>query len=312
MRVHHLNCISTCPVGGRIMDGRTESIVRRGELTCHCLLVETDAGLVLVDTGLGLGDVRDPYGRLSRFFLAMLRPDFREEMTAVRQIERMGFRAEDVRHIVLTHLDFDHAGGLDDFPHARVHLLAAEIETALAQRTMLDRMRYRPQQWSTLDNWIGYEPGGGDAWFGFRRVQRLEGLPDDIVMIPLAGHTYGHCGVAVRREHDFLLLAGDAYFFHGEMHPQHPHCTPGLALYQWVMQKDGQERIANQERLRELRRMHSEEVQLCCSHDAVEFEHFTGRSTRVPAEAIVPLEARPVDVLTPPEAGAEAWLRDTR
>jgi hypothetical protein len=41
MRVHHLNCISTCPLGGRLMDGHSVSILRRGELACHCLLVET-------------------------------------------------------------------------------------------------------------------------------------------------------------------------------------------------------------------------------------------------------------------------------
>ena len=51
-------------------------------------------------------DVADPYGRLSRFFLFLLSPDFREEHTAMRQIERLGYDARDVRHIVLTHLDF--------------------------------------------------------------------------------------------------------------------------------------------------------------------------------------------------------------
>jgi glyoxylase-like metal-dependent hydrolase (beta-lactamase superfamily II) len=76
------------------MDGRTQSLVRHGELACHCLLLETSAGLVLVDTGFGSRDVHDPQPR-------------------------------DVRHIVLTHLDFDHAGGRDDFPGA-VHLLASE------------------------------------------------------------------------------------------------------------------------------------------------------------------------------------------
>jgi hypothetical protein len=47
MRVHHLNCISTCPLGGKLMDGRSESL--RGKLTCHCLLVETGDSLVLID-----------------------------------------------------------------------------------------------------------------------------------------------------------------------------------------------------------------------------------------------------------------------
>jgi len=68
MIVHHLSCISTCPLGGRLMDGCTKSIVERGELTCHCLVIETNAGLVLVDTGFGLHDVDNPRSRLSRFF----------------------------------------------------------------------------------------------------------------------------------------------------------------------------------------------------------------------------------------------------
>src|SRR5438045_5215062 len=40
MRIHHLNCISSCPLGGRLMDGRTRSIVARGQLCNHCLLIE--------------------------------------------------------------------------------------------------------------------------------------------------------------------------------------------------------------------------------------------------------------------------------
>ena len=88
MRIHHLNRISSCPLGGRLMDGRTRSIVARGRLCNHCLPVEGARGLTLVDTGFGLHDVADPRGRPSRFFLALLSPAFREEMTAVRQIRR--------------------------------------------------------------------------------------------------------------------------------------------------------------------------------------------------------------------------------
>ena len=135
MRVHHLNCITTCPMGGRLMDDGPESIVQRGHLTNHCLLVEAPASLVLVDTGFGLRDVANPSSRLSAFFLGMLAPDFREAMTARRQVEALGFDAADVRHIVLTHLDFDHAGGLDDFPGATIHLLQSERDAALVETT---------------------------------------------------------------------------------------------------------------------------------------------------------------------------------
>src|SRR5687767_3910229 len=86
MKVHHLNCISTCPMGGKLMDGRSRSMLERGELACHCLLLELADTLVLVDTGLGRRDVADPRSRLSAFFLGLVRPDFRDEMTAYRQV----------------------------------------------------------------------------------------------------------------------------------------------------------------------------------------------------------------------------------
>lgn len=294
MRIHHLNCISTCPLGGRLMDGRTPSLIARGELACHCLLLETDDALILVDTGLGTRDVANPRSRLSGFFLALLSPEFRDEMTAIRQIERLGFQGTDVRHIVLTHLDFDHAGGLDDFPHANVHMLAAEQEYAARQKTWLDRQRFRPQQWSTRDNWRFYRAGEGETWLGLSCVRALEGVPDEVFLVPLVGHTFGHAGVAVRDGERWLLQAGDAYFFHREMDPDSPSCTPGLRFYQAMMEKNRRARLWNQERLRNLRREHSGELTICCSHDPIEFEALAQRSLRHPAEAETTARTRPV------------------
>ena len=286
MRVHHLNCVSTCPLGGKLMDGRTPSILRRGHLACHCLLVETDSSLVLIDTGLGLRDVAEPKRRLSWFFLALVSPDFRAEMTAVRQIERLGFDPRDVQHIVLTHLDFDHAGGLDDFPDATVHMLASERDAALARTTWLDRQRFRPQQWSSRERWRVYQAGDGEAWLGFDRVQALDGLPPEIVLVPLIGHTFGHAGVAVQRDDRWLLQAGDAYFYYAEMDRERPRCTPGLRFYQWMMEKDRRARLWNQQRLRELRSEHASEVEVFCAHDLTEFERLSGRSVDVPVEPL--------------------------
>jgi glyoxylase-like metal-dependent hydrolase (beta-lactamase superfamily II) len=283
MKVHHLNCISSCPLGGALMDGHSHSL--RGRLACHCILIETSTTLVLIDTGFGLRDVASPYSRLSKAFLALLSPDFREEMTAVRQIERLGFAARDVRHIVLTHLDFDHAGGLDDFPHAVVHMLETEKTTALARRTVLDRMRYRPQQWSTRQNWRVYRAGVGEKWFGFDCVRDLIGVPPDILLVPLIGHTLGHAGVAIDRGfNEWLLQAGDAYFYHSEMDLDRPYCTPGLRFYQRLMEKDRKARLMNQERLRSLKRENGRLVQITSSHDVAEYEHLAHRSVYRPAE----------------------------
>jgi glyoxylase-like metal-dependent hydrolase (beta-lactamase superfamily II) len=268
------------------MDHRTPGVATRGHLTCHCVLLETGSELVLVDTGFGLRDVADPRSRLSAFFLTLVKPLFREEMTAIRQIARLGFDPRDVRHIVLTHLDFDHAGGLDDFPWAHVHLLAPERDNALAQKTWLDRQRFRPQQWSVRDHWQAYALDRGETWFGFEGVQRLRGLPPEILLVPLIGHTLGHAGVAMQRQSGWRLLAGDAYFFHEEMSLERPWCTPGLRFYQTLLEKDRRARLSNQARLRELRRSQSGHVDIFCSHDVCEFERLAGHAQEQPAATV--------------------------
>jgi glyoxylase-like metal-dependent hydrolase (beta-lactamase superfamily II) len=95
-----------------------------GGLVCHVLLLETGNGLVLVDSGLGLADAADPRRRFgsARHFV---RPVFAEAETAIHTVRALGFDPRDVRHVVLTHFDADHAGGLTDFPWAAVHLTAA-------------------------------------------------------------------------------------------------------------------------------------------------------------------------------------------
>lgn len=276
MRIHHLNCGTDCPLGGALFDGKSKGLL--GHLVCHCLLIETDAdGLVLVDTGYGLRDVQHPHqgrrSRITRTMRAMLNIRLREEETAVRQIEAMGFSRLDVRHILLTHLDFDHAGGLEDFPQATVHLLKAEHDAATGRRSgFVSRNRYRPSQWDGVTRWRAYS-AEGEGWFGFDAVRGLAGLPPEILMIPLPGHTWGHAGIAIRQRDRWLLHGGDAYFYRGEMRDAVRRCSPGLRGYQTMMEVDRRARLDNQARLRRLSIEKRAEVAVICAHDAVELEH---------------------------------------
>lgn len=275
MRVHHLNCGTCCPLGGRLFDGTSDGL--HGRIVAHCLLIETNAGLVLVDTGFGTRDIARPRERLSAIFRAVNNVQLRPEETAIAQIRALGFDPVDVRHIVVSHLDFDHAGGIEDFPLATVHLLAAEMDAANRRRGgVMGRERYRPQQWDEVATWQQYRAGEGEQWFGFDAVRDLAGLPPEILLVPLAGHTWGHSGVAIREDGGgWLFYAADAYFFRGELGATY-RCPPGMRGYQQLMEVDRAARLGNQSRLRDLQRGHGDEVRIFCAHDAVEFDLLAG------------------------------------
>lgn len=239
-------------------------------MVAHCLLVERAEGLVLVDTGFGTADIEKP-ARLGRGFVLVARPALDYAEAAITQIHRLGFTADDVTDIVLTHLDLDHAGGLADFPRARVHVDATELFAAEGQHTLREKRRYAKAQWAHRPQWIRHGTGGDD-WFGFTEVNAVH---DEVVLVPLRGHTRGHCGVAVRRPGGgWLLHAGDSFFAEGEV-ADPPSYDARVVRYQRLTGIDDETRRANQDRLRELHARHPE-VTMFCSHDTVAFERLSG------------------------------------
>ena len=170
--VHHLNCGTMCPRGARLLAGRG-GLLEPTKLIAHCLLIESGGSLVLVDTGFGLGDVRDPK-RLGQPFRAMVRPRTSERETAVRQVAALGLDPAAVRDIVVTHLDLDHAGGLRGLPRRRASTCSPPSWRPRWTRRCASGTRYRSAQWA-------HGPTGqqvrvdGDAWFGFESVRVLPG-----------------------------------------------------------------------------------------------------------------------------------------
>ena len=257
-----------CPFGGSLFGG-SGGIFSAASLVCHCLVIESDDGLILVDTGIGTDDVANAGDRLGRSFVLGVRPRLDASECAVRQIERLGFTSDDVRHIVVTHLDVDHAGGLPDFPKATVHVHATEHAAAMKPQTFKEKERYRAVQWAHGPKWKTH--GGapaGESWFGFEAVRALATQPE-VLVVPLFGHTRGHAGIAVRTGEGWLLHAGDAYFFEGEMSAD-PSCPPGLAAFQRAFAIENTVRLANQARLRELVRDHASDVRVFCAHSPTE------------------------------------------
>jgi glyoxylase-like metal-dependent hydrolase (beta-lactamase superfamily II) len=115
----------------------------------NCLLIESSDGLVLVDSGAGdKHDTKflDIYGMEPGPRL----PD---------AIRASGFELEDVRHVVLTHLHFDHCGWntrrtdsgalIPTFPNARYWIERGEVEHA-RRPSERDRASYFGDNWEPL------------------------------------------------------------------------------------------------------------------------------------------------------------------
>jgi Zn-dependent hydrolases, including glyoxylases len=260
MRIHHLNCASLCPPSRRFTQGEG-GWFERADIVCHTLLIEGRNGLTLVDTGLGSAIMERRLALHADVRLLGVKLD--PAQSARAQIEALGFKSGDVRDIVVTHLDFDHAGGLSDFPQARVHVYGRELDAARSRGSFIERSRYWPELWNADTRW---QPHGdqGERWFGFDAVRALPGGDAEVLIVPLIGHTLGHAGVAVKNGGRWLLHCGDAYFFHTEVAAD-PHCPTGLGLFQRLLAMDNQSRLRNQTRLQQLKCAHGE-IDVFCAH----------------------------------------------
>lgn len=267
MQIHHLNCGSMRPRYPHL-----RSLV-------YCLLIESNEGLVLVDTGFGTRDYSTP-SFMMKVLISLLRVPGDVKETAVEQVRALGFDPADVKHIVLTHLHLDHAGGLPDFPDAQIHVYRPEYDAMVHHRGLLSwgcekaHFRHNPR-------WVFYDDGG-DTWYGYACIKVIEGLKPAMRLIPLPGHTRGHCGVAVATEKGWLLHCGDAvaaYNQHTDMHdrPSELHKMPLIPAWftRWLIGPH----VAG---LRNLRKNFGDQIEFISAHDIYSFESYQESGEKSP------------------------------
>jgi glyoxylase-like metal-dependent hydrolase (beta-lactamase superfamily II) len=163
----------------------------------NCLLIETPAGRVLVETGIG--ERVDEKTRSIRVY---------EGPAIVPALEAAGFRPETIDVVAMSHLHFDHAGGLlrgdgsRAFPRARIVAQKAEWEVALGDNPRLVASYVQPEL-SLVRDW------GADGW-----VEGEKELLPAVSVIPTGGHSSGHQAIVVRGTGDTaqtLAFFGDLF-----------------------------------------------------------------------------------------------------
>ncbi|WP_409180742.1 N-acyl homoserine lactonase family protein [Amycolatopsis sp. VS8301801F10] len=164
-------------------------------------LVEHAEGLLLFDTSLatsGAGDPAAAYGPLADAFKISIPEHCRLD----RQLESIGCKTSDVRRIVLSHMHFDHTGGLDLFPHAEGFIGAGELRYARTPSS-LDAGFFREEDIAAAGKiaWNEVPAGYDHDMFG----------DGSVVLLSLHGHTPGTLGLKVRLpDESTLVLTSDA------------------------------------------------------------------------------------------------------
>jgi glyoxylase-like metal-dependent hydrolase (beta-lactamase superfamily II) len=147
----------------------------------NCLLVETPAGRVLVETGIG-ERVTDKVREMRCY----------EGPAIVAALRTSGFDPATVDVVAMSHLHFDHAGGLlladgsKAFPRATIVAQHSEWEIALGGNSRLVASYDQPEIRLVRD-W------GAAGWADGER----EVLPG-VSVVPTGGHSAGHQAIVVR------------------------------------------------------------------------------------------------------------------
>ena len=165
-------------------------------------IIDHPRGLVLYDTGNNVavsdGNCDSHWGKLCQAFLPMQK---RDEVID-RWLEKFGYKIEDVKYVVVSHMHLDHAGNVEMFPNATIVVQKEEMKTA-----------WWPEKFQAAAFVLGDYDDARD--YNYLELNGDFDLFGDgsLVVLDTKGHTQGHQSLMVKLENTgTLFLAGDAVY----------------------------------------------------------------------------------------------------
>jgi glyoxylase-like metal-dependent hydrolase (beta-lactamase superfamily II) len=189
----------------------------KGRFPSTVVVIEHEReGIVLFDTGYS-----SDFGRITanfpeRFYSLLTPVTITRETTARSRLEKIGIREEDVRHIILSHLHADHAGGVRDFSRATIHLDLEGLRfyDGLSRFDQVRSGYLKALMPDSLESRLS--PIGEKTYvsgnFGLGAITRGHDIFSDgsVIAVPLPGHMAGHLGILVQ------TLSGERSLFVGD------------------------------------------------------------------------------------------------
>ena len=123
------------------------------------------------------------------------------ENNPVDQLAKLGVKPEEIDYLVITHLHWDHAGGIRKFPNAKIFIRREELQEAFVPTVTGDPNYYRPDfegdiNWQLLPNGIDYQ------------------LCEGVTILSVPGHTPGTQNVLVDTDEGPVIHAADSVYWY--------------------------------------------------------------------------------------------------
>lgn len=175
------------------------------------LVEHPGVGPILIDTGLHPSVIEDPGENFGGFWKRLLKFRMSPEQGLREQLLTRGIGHHDVAVVVMTHLHYDHASGVSEFPDPTYIVSRDEWEAGAhgaATRNGYIRSQFdHPFDWRTVD----YDAADVDSHATFGRAVDLFG-DGSVRLLSTPGHTAGHQSVLLRLADRQALLTGDAAY----------------------------------------------------------------------------------------------------
>jgi len=231
----------------------------------HAYLLEhPKEGLMLLDAGICSAQAHQH----SQYYRGILRlildeDEYAQEPneTLPEQLKRRGFRCDDVRTVILTHLHEDHVGGLRYLPKAKVVVSEAEWNAKRMKMFGFIPMFYEPS-FSAVEHWerVRFESG---AFHTFDRSHDLLG-DGSVRLLPTPGHTPGHTCALIEMGGYQLMVTGDCLYTLRHL------ATAQVQAFR-ISKTTGEEQVESIKRIAQLRRV-LPGLHLLVGHDHTEYQ----------------------------------------
>jgi glyoxylase-like metal-dependent hydrolase (beta-lactamase superfamily II) len=178
-------------------------------------VIEHESGLVLFDTGVHPGLMTDPRywpDAVTRLFMnRIFRFHVSPDDTLSKQLQLAGFAASDVRRAVLSHLHFDHAGGIGDIPQAELLVSAEAWEHMLGPHPEREGVLRRDLEISGANwNQVEFAPTSDTSLAPFSEAHDFIG-DGSMLLISTPGHMMGSMSMLVRTDPPILFVGDLCY-----------------------------------------------------------------------------------------------------